>query len=119
MKETTFTTNTCSFPSELDISTYLIDNKTATYFVKVQGDSMQHVGIFSGDLLIVDRSKKASSKKIILACVNGEFTVRRLILKENKTFLYPENPNYNPLEITEGMDFEIFGVVTFNIHKPL
>lgn len=136
MEEIITTSNNCTFfnstveagsfglitdesSSKLDISKYLIDNKTTTYFVRVKGDSMEGAGIFSGDLLIVDRSKKASTKKIVIAYVNGEFTVKRLILEGNKTFLHPENPKYKPTEITEGMDFEIFGVVTFNIHKPL
>ncbi len=136
MKETIITSNSCTifdspieagFPnivdgdlsSRLNINDYLIDNKTATYFVRVKGDSMQGAGIFNGDILIVDRSKTVVSGKIIIACINGEFTVKRLILKDKKTILFPENPKYTPIEITQGMDFEIFGVVTYNIHKQL
>lgn len=103
----------------LNINDYLITNKTATYFIRVKGDSMEGAGIFDNDILIVDRSKSISSGKIIIACLNGAFTVKRFIQKNKRNYLYPENPKYPPIEITEESDMEVFGVVTYNIHKPL
>jgi DNA polymerase V len=103
----------------LNINDYLIDNKTATYFLRVKGDSMIGAGIFPDDILIVDKSKEVRSGKIIIASLNGEFTVKRLVLKEGLCYLFPENSSYQPIKITAECDFEVFGVVTYNIHKPL
>lgn len=105
--------------SRLNINDYVIENKTATYFIRVKGDSMQGAGIFNEDILVVDRSKTPSCGKIIIACLNGEFTVKRLRIKNKVVFLCPENPKYKPIRVTNECDFEIFGVVTYNIHKPL
>ncbi len=103
----------------LNINDYLITNKTATYFIRVKGDSMEGAGIYDNDILIVDRSKSISSGKIIIAYLNGEFTVKRLLLKNKNTYLCPENPKYKPIKITSDCQFEVFGVITYNIHKPL
>jgi DNA polymerase V len=123
MKEKIITRTTCTLNEEpssrLDINEYLVENKTTTYFIKVKGDSMEGAHIFNGDILVVDRSKTPSSRKIILASVEGKFLVRRLIFEGKKTYLQAENPKYRPLEIKEGMDFEVFGTVTYAIHKPL
>ena len=103
----------------LNINDYLIDNKTATYFVRVKGDSMIGVGIYNEDILVVDRSKPVRSGSIIIACLNGEFTVKRLMIKNKVLFLQPENEAFKQILITKDCDFEIFGVVTYNVHKPL
>jgi len=103
----------------LNLNDYLITNKTATYFIRVKGQSMEGAGIYNDDILIVDRSKSISTGKIIIAYLNGSFTVKRLIQKNGETFLYPENPKYKPIKVTKECDFEVFGVVTYNIHKPL
>jgi DNA polymerase V len=101
----------------LDLNDYLIGNKAATFLVKVQGNSMINTGIFDGDLLVIDRSKDVVNGKVILGVLNGEFTVKRLELKNNKVFLLPENDQFEKIKITEEMDFKIWGVVTFAIHK--
>ena len=108
-----------SIEDRLNINDYLVQNKTTTYFVRVKGDSMIGAGIFDEDILVVDKSKIPSSGKIVIASLNGEFTIKRLIIKNNKVSLHPENPKYKAIEVTKACDFEIFGVVTFNIHKPL
>ena len=79
---------------------------------------MNNAGIYSGDILIVDRSLEPSDKKIVVAVVNGDFTVKRIKKTQDKLYLMPENPVYNPIEINQDMDFEIWGVVTYVIHKP-
>jgi DNA polymerase V len=78
---------------------------------------MADANIHSGDILVVDRSIEASSGKIVVAVINGEFTVKRFVLKGNAAFLMPENPKYPALKIEAGSDFRIWGVVTFVIHK--
>jgi DNA polymerase V len=103
----------------LDLNELLIAHPAATFFVRVAGDSMQGAGIFSGDILVVDRSLEPTDNKIIVALVNGEFTVKRLKCKDGRISLVPENPAYPILELTEGSDFQVWGVVTYVIHKAL
>lgn len=100
----------------LDLNDFLIKHPAATFVVKVKGDSMIGAGIQSGDMLIVDRSLEAKDKKIVVAILNGEFTVKRLHQRQGKMFLIAENPQYQPIEITPGIDFEIWGVVVHVIH---
>ena len=102
---------------QLDLNDLLIDRPAATFYVRVVGDSMDGAKISNGDILIVDRSKEPISGKIILAIVNGEFTVKEFHKKDDRITLFPKNPNYPPLHVTEEMDFLIWGVVTYIIHK--
>ena len=102
---------------KLDLNEHLIKHPAATFFVKVKGDSMIGAGINSGDILIVDRSLEPKDKKVVVAIVNGEFTVKRISKKGNKLLLLAENDKYAPIEIKEGMDFEIWGVVVHVIHS--
>src|SRR5271154_3565822 len=78
----------------LDLNELLITHPAATFFVRVSGDSMQNAGIFSGDVLIVDRSLEASDNAIVIAVINTEFTVKRLQRREGRIYLSPENPAY-------------------------
>ena len=78
---------------------------------------MKDAGILNGDLLIIDRSLKAIEGSIILAVVDGEFTVKRLHFSKGQTFLLPENSQYEPLEIKDSMSFEVWGVVAHAIHS--
>ena len=104
----------------LDPSEFLIDQKDATFFVTIQGFSMIDVGLLPNDKAVVDRSKKPSMGNIVLAVVDGEFTIK--ILSRNKAGavrLMPANAlrDYAPIEITEGMNFEIWGVVTGSFRR--
>jgi DNA polymerase V len=101
---------------KLDLNQYLIKHEAATFFVKVRGDSMIGSGIHSGDLLIVDRALKPTDHHVVIAVVNGELTVKRMCLRGENLVLVPDNGDYEPLEITEGTDFEVWGVVTHVIH---
>ncbi|MBN1338412.1 MAG: translesion error-prone DNA polymerase V autoproteolytic subunit [Bacteroidales bacterium] len=101
----------------LDLNDYLIKNHPATFLIRVSGESMINAGIFDGDLLVVDRSAEAANGKIILGVLNGEFTIKRLQKKGGQITLKPENPAFNPVLITSDMDFRVWGVVTFAIHK--
>ena len=102
---------------KLDLNEFLIKHPSSTFFVKVKGDSMLGAGINSGDILIVDRSLEPKDKRIVVAVVNGDFTVKRISKKGSKLFLLAENDKYQPIEIKDGMDFEIWGVVLHVIHS--
>lgn len=103
--------------SYLDLNTHLVSKPTTTFFVKVSGDSMILAGINDGDILIVDRSIEAKNGSIVIAVLNSELTVKRLKIGDGACYLMPENPNYDPIEITSEMNFIVWGVVTSVIHK--
>ncbi len=105
--------------SRLDLNEYLISHPSATFFVRVMGDSMIRAGIDTGDMLIVDRSLNAANFSIIVAVLNGEFTVKRLVIRNGKYYLVPENEKYTEIEIKEEMEFEIWGVVTKILKDPV
>jgi len=101
----------------LDLNEHLITHPASTFFVKVKGDSMINAGIHSGDMLIVDRSIEPKSRNIVVAVINGEFTVKRLLKSKGICQLSPENPDYPLINITDAMDFEIWGIVLHVIHS--
>lgn len=101
----------------LSLDQHLIKHPTATFFVRACGDSMLGAGIHSGDLLVVDRAVKPKHGNIVIAVVNGELTVKRLHKKGDRLLLVAENEQYQPLEINEYTDFQIWGVVTNAIHS--
>ena len=101
----------------LDLNSYLIKHPAATFFVRVNGDSMINAGIHDNDILIVDRSLKPSHGKIVIAVVDGQMTVKRLYKQSGKLILMPENKNFKPIEVTESMSIEIWGVVVTAIHS--
>ncbi|QKJ87402.1 translesion error-prone DNA polymerase V autoproteolytic subunit [Paramixta manurensis] len=112
----------CGFPSpaqdyveqRLDLNELLVQRPSATYFVRVSGDSMIDAGISDGDMLVVDSSLTAEHGSIVVASVEGEFTVKKLQLRP-AVQLIPMNPNYSPIVIGSEDNLEIFGVVTFTI----
>lgn len=95
----------------LDLNDLLIDNPTATFFVRVSGDSMEGAKIFEGDILVVDRSVEAVSGKIVVAAVYGELVVKRLEKTKSGLALVSENESYSPILIDEMEDCFIWGVV--------
>ena len=103
--------------SSLDLNQHLIKHPSATFYVYARGDSMVSAGISDGDMLIVDRSLEAKNDSIVVAIINGEFTVKGISKVNGHLYLMPHNTSYNPIKITEEMDFEIWGVVTHSIHS--
>jgi len=103
----------------LDLNKYLIHHEESTFFVRAQGDSMLGAGIYPGDILVVDKSLDAKNGKIVIAVVDGEFTVKRLQRHQNKITLKSENPNYKDIDIKKENELTIWGVVTSVIHKYL
>ena len=101
----------------LDLNQHLMKHPTATFFVRVAGESMREAGIHSRDVLIVDRSLTPTDGSVVIAVVNGELTVKRLSKQRGKLVLMPENSQYPPLPITKAVAFEVWGVVTYVIHR--
>ncbi|NDV26389.1 LexA family transcriptional regulator [Desulfovibrio sp. JC010] len=104
---------------KMDLNEQLISNKAATFLMRAYGDSMHDANIREGDILVVDRSMDSRNNSIIIAVVNGELTVKRIRQQDGRLYLIPENPDYSPLEITAETSFEIWGVVTYIIHKAV
>lgn len=102
----------------LDPSEFLIDQKDATFFVTIQGYSMIDAGLLPNDKAVVDRSKMASVGDIVLAVINGEFTIKTLSRHPSGApRLLPANKDFQPIEVTEEMQFEIWGVVTGSFRR--
>ncbi|HIA29020.1 MAG TPA: translesion error-prone DNA polymerase V autoproteolytic subunit [Candidatus Marinimicrobia bacterium] len=102
----------------LDLNKYLIKHPAATFYVRVKGDSMINAGIHDGDLLIVDKSVEPENDDVVVCVINGEFTVKRLKKVNGEIYLIPENSHYQAVKISENMDFQVWGVVTYTIHQP-
>jgi len=96
----------------LDINEYLVRNPVSTFFFTVEGDSMQGAEIFDGDILVVDKSIRPRHGQIVVAFVDGERLVKRLYQRGGRVALLAENPSYPPLDIQDGMELLIWGVVT-------
>ena len=102
----------------LDLNEHLVRNPSSTFYVRAKGDSMTDAGIQSGDILVVDRSVSPKDRQIVVAMLDGEFTVKRLHRRKEKVFLVAENSAFQPIEVTENQDLTIWGVVTFVVHQP-
>lgn len=101
----------------LDLHELLVEHPAATFFVRVEGESMKGAGMQSGDILVVDRSLTPQNGKIVVALIHGEFTVKRLKIEGEKIYLTPENPRYPTIEVPPESDFQIWGVVTYTISR--
>ena len=100
---------------DFDINRSLIKNPTATFFVKVAGDSMRDAGIFDKDILLVDRSAEVRNGAVVVAALDGELVVKYLRLIGERMFLVPANSDYEPVEVHDR-DLHIWGVVVWSIH---
>ena len=100
----------------LDLNQLLIQNKAATFFLLVKGDSMVNAGIHDGDMIVVDRSTEATDQSVVVAVVDNELTVKRLIKQNGIVELHAENPKYAPIRFKEGQELTIWGVVTSAVH---
>ncbi len=115
----------CGFPSPaeehldkpLDLNELMITNVPATFMVRVTGDSLSDIGILPNDYAIVNRAITAADKAIVVALVDGEFTMKRFRRRGNRHWLQAENPAYPPIEVLDGMTFEVWGVVTGIVRK--
>ena len=101
----------------LDLNEHLVKHPAATFFVRVTGDSMADAGIRNGDILIVDRSLNPSSGRVVIAVLDGELTVKRLVKRNGVVRLASESDGHPDIEIPEGADLQVWGVVTCAIHQ--
>lgn len=102
---------------DLNLHDHLVKSPNNTFCVKAIGESMKDAGIQSGDVMLVDRAIEPKNRSIVLAVIDSEFTVKRVNVSEKKLYLMPENESFSPIEITPEMDFKVWGVVTYVIHK--
>lgn len=101
----------------LSLDEHLIQHKEATFFVRAKGNSMVGAGIFDGDLLVVDKSLTPSSGDIVIAVVDGDLTVKRLIKRGGTITLKPENHRFKEIEFMDGQELQVWGVVTSTVKK--
>ena len=97
----------------------IVRNEEATFYARVDGDSMQGAGLSDGDLIVIDRSEEPKNGSIAVCFLDGEFTVKRLKLKNQEVYLMPENSRYSPIKIDEGSELSIWGVVTYVVKKMI
>jgi len=101
----------------LDLNTLVIENPSATFFVRVAGESMKDIGITDGDILVVDRSIESWENRIVVAVIDSEFTIKRFTTRYETVVLKAENPDYPAIKITSEMDFSVWGVVSWTLKK--
>ena len=101
----------------IDLNEELIRNPAATFLVRVRGESMRDAGIHSGDTLIVDKSVTPADRQIVVAMIDGEFTVKRYRKHAGKIFLEAANENFQSIQIGEDQELTIWGSVTYLIHQ--
>jgi len=99
----------------IDLNEELIHHPAATFFVRVKGESMHDAGIQSGDILVVDRSLAPTDRKIVVAMVDGEFTVKRFRSQDGRIFLEAANDQFPKIEISGDQELVVWGVVSFVI----
>jgi DNA polymerase V len=116
---------TAGFPSagedfvekEIDLNEYLIKNKPATFYVRVRGNSLEGIGIYDGDLMIVDKSLEFINGDLAVVYLDGEFTAKMVKVERDQAWLVSANANYKPIMVTSENEFSIFGIVAHNVHS--
>ena len=103
--------------TRISLDRELVKNREATFYARVDGDSMIGAGLEDGDLLVIDRSLNTENGKIAVCLVDGEFTVKRIKKEKNKLYLKPENKKYKPIELKEENELIIWGIVEYVIKK--
>lgn len=105
-----------SVENQIDLNQHLIRHPQATFFVRASGDSMLGTGIHPGDLLVVDQAVEVAHGKVVIAVVDNELTVKRLHCRNGQIRLLAENKDYPAIDLVEGAELRILGVVTSVIH---
>ncbi len=113
-----FPSPAADYNERIDITKHLIRHPETTFYARIEGDSMQEAGIFSGDIVVIDRSLKASDGNYVAAYIDGEFTIKEYRYDDsgNCAWLIPHNPKYQKIKVTEENEFLVWGVVTHTIH---
>ena len=103
---------------QLDLNEHLIRNPSSTFFAQIIGTSMINSGIHHNDIVVVDRSVQPKDDSILVCCIDGEFTLKRFRKTNEETaYLIPDNPEYEPIKVQSHNTLQIWGVVTYSIHK--
>ncbi len=103
--------------TRIDLNEELIKHPNSTFFLRVSGDSMTGAGIYDGDLLVVDRGINASPGRIVVAILDGSFTLKRLTRQHNSLYLEAANPNHSAINLSKYNNVEIWGVAIYSIHS--
>lgn len=101
----------------IDLNRELVKHPAATFYGRVVGDSMIDAGVEDGDILVIDKSLDAQDGDMAVCFVDGEFTLKYLRIQAGRLSLVPANERYPVIEVSEGMDFKMWGVVTYVIKK--
>ena len=101
----------------IDLNEELIRHPTSTFFLRVSGDSMNGAGIYNNDLLVVDSSLEPHPGHIVIAVLDGDFTLKRLVLKDTMLYLQAENPHYPSIDLQKYDNIQIWGVAVYSIHS--
>lgn len=101
----------------LDLNELVVKHPVATFYLRVEGDSMTGAGIVAGDIVVVDKSLEPRSGDIVVAAVDGDFTLKHLKRDGQRAWLVAANPSYQPIALHEATDAVLWGVATYIIHK--
>ncbi len=114
-----FPSPAADYTDRIDITREIVRHPDTTFYARIEGDSMRDAGIFSGDLVVIDRSLQASAGNFVAAYIDGEFTVKEFQPDpaNNCAWLVPHNNRFKPIRVTEENAFIIWGVITHTIHQ--
>ena len=101
----------------IDINKELIKNPSSTFYGKVKGYSMIDLGIGEGDIMVVDKSLEPATGDIAVCFIDGEFTLKQILIRKREVLLMPANADFEPIKVTEDNEFLIWGIVTYTIKK--
>ncbi|WP_347160460.1 LexA family protein [Pontibacter chitinilyticus] len=104
---------------KIDLSRFLVQNPSSTYFMRVKGNSMQDANIHEGDVLVIDKALAPADGLPVICFLDGAFTVKTFKNAGHRAYLVPANPALKPIEITEEMDMRVWGVIAWILHKPV
>lgn len=111
--------NNDELSQDIELLKMLCPNPESSYLIRVQGNSMIDAGIYDGDIIIVDKANRVPTPSEVAVCeLNGEYTLKRVSMKDGKAWLIPANPDFPKIEVTDGDEFSVWGTVTYIIHKP-
>lgn len=101
----------------LDLNRYVIKNPASTFYARIKGDSLEGADIHDGDIVVIDKSLEPTDGSIAVCFIDGEFTLKRIRIEQNRVWLQPANPNFPAIEVTEENHFVVWGIVTYIIKK--
>lgn len=101
----------------IDLNKEIVKHPASTFYGRVVGDSMRDEGIEEGDILVIDKSLELMDDDLAVCFIDGEFTVKRVLLEKDAAWLVPANPDYPKIKVTAGNDFIVWGIVTYTIKK--